>query len=188
MFKNFLYRFFRKFFRGASGKQCIGFSGFFNVYFCWPKLSQLKISVTQNSWAGKLVPIKVILVTGETAVSVKHGNLSISLELSRSDCWTLRGSFAILTSFWQMKFDKWQPSGLVDVLIKYCCCNISGTWLAEVFLVIAGNLEYVIVIYWSFSYGLFTTNPGRSVRICTDLYRFAQKLFLKLQLGGVCIL
>ena len=65
---------------------------------------------------------------------------------------------------------------------KECGCNISGTWLAGVVLVIAGNLEYVIVIYWSLSYGLLTTNPGISVRICTDLYRFAQKLFSKLQL------
>ena len=30
----------------------------------------------------------------------------------------LRGSFAILTSFWRMKFDMWQPSGLVEVLIE----------------------------------------------------------------------
>ena len=64
MFKDFLYSLFRKFFRRASEKQCIAFLGFFNKYFCWPRLSQLKIFITQNSWAGKLVPIKVILVSG----------------------------------------------------------------------------------------------------------------------------
>ena len=48
-----------------------------------------------------------------------------------------------------MKFDMWQPSGLVDVLMKCCCCNISGTWFVGVILVISGNSEYVIVIYWS---------------------------------------
>ena len=47
----------------------------------------------------------------------------------------------------------WLPSKLVEVLIKECGCNISGTWLAGVVLVIIGNLEYVIVIYWSFLYG-----------------------------------
>ena len=66
----------------------------------------------------------------------------------------------------------WQPSGLVDVLIKCCCCNISGTWFVGVILVIYCNSEYVIVIYWS----LFG-----SVKICkdlqnsTDLYRMLQK-------------
>ena len=30
-------------------------------YFCWPNQSQLKVSIAQNSWAGKLVPITVIL-------------------------------------------------------------------------------------------------------------------------------
>ena len=74
--------------------------------------------------------------------------LSISLKLSRSDCWTLRGSFAILTSFRPIKFDMWQPSGLVDVLMKSCFCNISATYFVGVFLVIAVNLEYVIVIVW----------------------------------------
>ena len=65
----------------------------------------------------------------------------------------------------------WQPSGLVDVLIQ-CCCNISGTWFVGVILIISGNSEYVIVIYWS----LFG-----SVKICkdlqnsTDLYRLLQK-------------
>ena len=38
------------------------------------------------------------------------------------------------------------------------------------------------IFYW---YGQFLTNPGISARICTDLYRFAQKLFLKLQKRGV---
>ena len=61
----------------------------------------------------------------------------------------------------------WLPSGLVEVLIKECGCNISGTWLAGVVLVIAGNLEYVIVIYWSFLYGYFTTNP---VQIRTETF------------------
>ena len=148
MFKDFLYRFFRKFFSGASGKQYIAFLGFFNKCFCWPILSQLKVSIAQNSWAGNLVPITVILVSGECSVLVIHCNLSISLELSRSGFSTLRGSFAILTSFWRMKFDMWQLSGLVEVLIECCGCNISGTWFAGVVWVIAGNLEYVIVIYW----------------------------------------
>ena len=81
----------QEFFRGASGKQCIAFLGFFNKYFCWPRLSQLKISITRNSWEGKLVPIKPILVSGECLVQILHGNLSISLEFSRSCCSTLSG-------------------------------------------------------------------------------------------------
>ena len=56
-----------------------------------------------------------------------YTNLSNSLELSRSGCSTLRCFFAILTSFWQIKLDMWQPSGLVDVLIKCCCYNFSAT-------------------------------------------------------------
>ena len=63
-----------------------------------------------------------------------------------------------------MKFDMWQPSGLVDVLIKCGCCNISGTWFVGVILVISGDSEYVIVIYWS-SFG--------SVKIC-NFYRSVQ--------------
>ena len=148
MFKDFLYRFLRNFFPDLLVKLCISFFSFFSRYFCWPRLSQLKLSITQNSWAGNLVPITVILVSGECSVLVMHCNLSISLELSRSGFSTLRGSFAIMTSFWQMKFDMWQPSGLVEVLIECCGCNISGTWFAGVVLVIAGNSEYVIVIYW----------------------------------------
>ena len=48
-----------------------------------------------------------------------------------------------------MKFDICQPSGLVDMSLKCCFCNILGTWFAGVILVIAGNSEYVLVIYWS---------------------------------------
>ena len=153
MFKDFLYRFSKKFFSGASRKQYIAFLGCFNKYFRRPILIQLKVSIAQNSWAGKLVPITVRLVCGECLVLVLHANLSISLELSRSGCSTLRGSFAISTLIWRMKLDMWLPSGLVEVLIKWRGCNVSGTWFAGVVFVIAGNLEYVIVIYWSVSYG-----------------------------------
>ena len=125
----------------------LDFFKYFIKYFSWPRFSQLILSIARNSRERNFVPITVILVNGECAVLVVHRNLSISLELSRSDCWTLRGSFAILTSFWRMKFDMWQPSGLVDVLIK-CCCNRSGTWFVGVILVICGDSEYVIVIYW----------------------------------------
>ena len=52
-----------------------------------------------------------------------------------------------------MTLDMWPPSGLVKVLIKCYCCNILGTWFSGVVLVMAGNLEYIIVIYWSFSCG-----------------------------------
>ena len=46
-----------------------------------------------------------------------------------------------------MKFDMWKLAGLVDVLIKCRCCNISGTWFVIlVILVIAGYSEYVIGI------------------------------------------
>ena len=90
----------------------------------------------------------IILVTEECAVLVVHCNLSISLELSRSGFSTLRDSLAIMSSFTWMKFDMWQPSGFMDVLIKCCGCNISGTWFVGVILVIAGHSEYVIVIYW----------------------------------------
>ena len=51
----------------------------------------------------------------------------------------------------------------MEVLIKCCWCNISGTWFAGVVSAIAGNLEYVIVIYWSCTYDLFSTIPGISV-------------------------
>ena len=103
-------------------------------------------------------------MTGECAVLVIHRNLSISLELFRSGCRTLRSSFALLTSFWRMKFDMWQPSGLVDVMIKCCCCNTSGTWFVGVILIISGNSEYVIVCYWSL-FGF--------VKICKDLQNSA---------------
>ena len=53
--------------------------------------------------------------------------------------------------------------GLVYVLIKCCCCNISGTRFVGVILVIAGNSEYVILIYWS----LFG-----SIKICKSLQIF----------------
>ena len=96
-------------------------------YFSWHRVGQLKLSITQNSGEGKFFPITVNLVTGESAVLVIHRNLSIPLELSRTGCWALRGSIAILTSFWQIKFDTWQPSGLINVLIKCCCYNISAT-------------------------------------------------------------
>ena len=68
------------------------------------------------------------LVSGECPVLVKHGYLSISLELSRSGCSILRGSFDILTSFWRMKLDMWLPSAMVEVLIKCYCCKIPGTF------------------------------------------------------------
>ena len=105
----------------------LDFFSYFIEYFSWPRVSHLILLITQKSWEGKFVPITKNFVTGENAVLVKHGNLYISLELSRSDCWTLRGSFAILTSFWPIKLDMWQPSGLVDVLMKSCFCNISAT-------------------------------------------------------------
>ena len=60
---------------------------------------------------------------------------------------------------------------MVEVLIKCSCCSIPGTWFDGVVLVFAGKLEYVIVIYWSFWYGKFLTNPGISARICTDSHR-----------------
>ena len=41
---------------------------------------------TQNSREGKIVPIIIIMKTGECAVLIIHRNLSISLELSRSGC------------------------------------------------------------------------------------------------------
>ena len=145
----------------------LDFYNYFINYFSWPRLSQLILSITQNS-REKFVPITVVMVTGEWAVLVVHRNLSISLELSRCGCWTLRSSFASLTSFWRMKFDMWQPSGLVDVLIKGCCCNISGTWFVGVILIIFGNSEYVIVIYWS----LFrSVKICKTLRICTDCCR-----------------
>ena len=50
------------------------------------------------------------------------------------------------------------------MLIKCCCCNVAGKWFIGVVLVIAGNSEYVIVIFWS----LFG-----SVKICY-LYRSVQ--------------
>ena len=162
-------------FSAASKESMTAFLVFFNYfinYFSWPRLSQLILSITQNSREKKIAPITVVMVTGEWAVLVIHRNLSISLELCRCGCWTLRSSFASLTSFWRMIFDMWQPSGLVDVLIKCCCCNISGTWFVGVILISSGNSEYVIVIYWS----LFG-----SVKICkdvqnsTDLYRLLQK-------------
>ena len=68
----------------------------------------------------------------------------------------------------------WQPSGLEELLIKCCGCKISETWFAGVVLVIAGNSDYVIVIYWSFSYSTFLTileYLQGSVQICTDLHR-----------------
>ena len=49
-----------------------------------------------------------------------------------------------------------------EVLIKSCCCNISGTWFVGVILVIAGFSKDGIVIFWS----LFG-----SVKICTDCFR-----------------
>ena len=62
----------------------------------------------------------------------------------------------------------WQPSGLVDVLIKCCCCNISGTWFVGKVLIISGNLEYVIVIYLS----LFgSVKICKTLQICTDCWR-----------------
>ena len=128
--ENFLWRFLQEcVFLQLLRNEYTAFLDFFNYfieYFSWHRVSQLKLSITQNSWEANFVPIMVILVTGENAVLVKHSK-SISLELSSSGCWTLRGLFAILTSFWQIKFDMYQPSGLVDVLVKCCCCNIPAT-------------------------------------------------------------
>ena len=61
------------------------------------------------------------------------------------------------------------------MLIKCCGCNISGTWFAGVVLVIAGNSEYVIVIYWL----IF----NKSWNICKDLYKSVQirRIFFNLQ-------
>ena len=62
----------------------LDFFNYFFEYFSWPRVSWLKFSITQNSREGKFVPITIILVTGESAVSVIHRNLSISLEHSRT--------------------------------------------------------------------------------------------------------
>ena len=129
-------------FSAASKEPLTAFLDFFNYfinYFSWPRLSHVILSITQNSREENFVPITVVMVTGEWAVLVLHCNLSISRELCRCGCWTLRSSFASLTLFWLIKFDMWQPSGLVDVLIKCCCCNISGTWFVGVILIISGN-------------------------------------------------
>ena len=163
--QGFSVQIFQEIFSGASGKQYIAFLGFFNKCFCWPILSQLKVSIAQNSWAGNLFPITVILVSGECSVLVIHYNLSISLELSRSGFSILRGPFAILTSFWRMKFDMWQPSGLVEVLIECCGCNILGKWFAGVVLVIA-RIRYSKLLVWL----IF----NKSWNICKDLYRSVQ--------------
>ena len=69
-----------------------------------------------------------------------------------------------------MKFDIWQPSWLVDVLIKCYCCNCSGTWFVGIILVIAVKLQYVIVIYWSLFGSVKICNPYRSVQIATEKY------------------
>ena len=148
-------------------KLCISFVNFFSRYFCWPRLSQLKLSITQNSWAGNLVTITVILVSWEYSVLVIHCNLSISLEISRSGILTLRGSFAILTSFWRMKFDMWQPSGLVEVLIEYCDCNISETWLGSSF----SNCWKLGIRYSNLLVWLIF---NKSWNICQDLCRSVQ--------------
>ena len=83
-------------------KLCISVLGFFNKYCCWPRLSQSQRSITENSLAGKSVPVTVIWVSGEYSVFVLYGSLSVPLELSRSGFSTLRGSFATLTLFWRM--------------------------------------------------------------------------------------
>ena len=158
-------------FSAPSREPITAFLDFFNYfinYFTWPRLSQLILSITQNSREEKFVPITVVMVTVECAVLLIHRNLSISLELSGSGCWTLRSSFALLTSFCRIKFDMQQPSGLVDVLIKCCCCNISGTRFVGVILIISGKSEYVIVIYWS----LFgSVKICKILQICTDCCR-----------------
>ena len=77
-----------------------------------------------------------------------------------------------------MKIDTWPPSGLVNVLIKSCCCNNSETWFGGVVLAFAGNLEHLIVFHWSFStnwlvnFRQILEYLSESVPICTDLYRF----------------
>ena len=52
-----------------------------------------------------------------------------------------------------------------------------GTWFDRVVLVIAGISEYVIVIVSHFCIVNFREILESLVRICTDLYRFAQKRF-----------
>ena len=61
-----------------------------------------------------------------------------------------------------------QPSGLVDVLLKCCFCNIAATKFVGVFLEIAVSLEYVIVIYWSLFGSGKICNLYRSVQIATE--------------------
>ena len=159
----------KKIFPDLLVKLCISFFSFFSRYFCWPTLSQLKLSITQNSWAGNLVPITVILVSGEYSVLVIHCNLSISLELSRSGFSILRGSFAILTSFWRMKFDMWQPSGLVEVLIECCGCNILGTWFAGVVLLFVG------ITHWSKRPNVRKSGPDR--KVLSYIFQYCAALF-----------
>ena len=91
------------------------------IYFISRILQQVFLLTNSQSVESLHRPkflITVILVCGGCLVLVLHANLSISLELSRSVCSTLRGSFAILTSIWRMYLDMWLPSGLVEVLIK----------------------------------------------------------------------
>ena len=80
-----------------------------------------------------------------------------------------------------MKFDMWEHSGLMDVLIKCCCCNIPGTWFVGVILIISGNSEYVIVIYWS----LFgSVKICKTLQICTDCCR---KMFHQFDINEISL-
>ena len=54
--------------------ETVYFLGFFKKYFCWPRLSQLKLSIIQKSWAGKFLAVTVISVSGEYSVLVLHDN------------------------------------------------------------------------------------------------------------------
>ena len=125
------------------------------------------------------------LRSGECLVAVLHGFLAISLELSLSGCSILKGSFAILTSIWRMELDTWPPSRLVKLLVKYCCCSISGRWFDGVVLVIpvvAGNLEYVIVIYEYFrmvNFQQILEYLSGSLQIYTDSHRNFSKTSIK---------
>ena len=90
---------------------------FFNRLFSQPRLRQLKLHQS-NFLSMKACPQHGNFSRAGNVCYWSYTNLSISLELSRSGCSTLRGSSAILTLFWRMNFDMWQPYVLVEVLIK----------------------------------------------------------------------
>ena len=74
-----------------------------------------------------------------------------------------------------IELETWPPPGLVELLIKCCCCNISGTRFDGVVLVIAGNLEYVSNLLVLFVCLIF----DKSWNICQDLYRSVKISFFK---------